>query len=91
MPTNPTRTIAERIRALPEPYQTNLISWFRCGLDWPIQAPCQNLVKLEDLIRAAPLAFVVQLSAVLRETETYFGTAILVTLRPLPQTVSVSV
>lgn len=91
MPPNPTGTIAERIRSLPEPYQTNLINWFRCGLDWPVRAPCQNLVKLEDLIRAAPLVFVVQLSAVLKEAETYFAAAMPVTLHPLQQTVSVSV
>jgi hypothetical protein len=66
-------TLAERINALPEPYRSNLIDWFRCGIEWPVHAPCDGLVNLVDLLRAAPLSFVVQLSQVLRETERYFG------------------
>jgi hypothetical protein len=66
-------TLADRIDALPEPYRSNLIDWFRCGIDWPVHAPCDGLVNLVDLLRAAPLSFIVQLSQVLRETERYFG------------------
>ena len=86
-------TLAERINALPEPYRSNLIEWFRCGIEWPVHAPCDGLVNLVDLLRAAPLSFVVQLSQVLRETERYFGVlstaepAQPVTNWPLAQTV----
>jgi hypothetical protein len=61
--------LADRISVLPEPYRTNLIEWFRCGLDWSIRAPCDGLVNLEDLLRTAPLGHLIQLKQVLRETE----------------------
>lgn len=91
MSINQPHTLAERIRALPEPYQTNLVEWFICGLDWPIHAPCDGLVDLNDLLRAAPLIFLVQLSAVLKEVELHFGTLLPVTLQPLEQTICASV
>jgi hypothetical protein len=80
-------TLAERINALPEPYRTNLIEWFRCGLDWPIYAPCDGLVSLEDLLRTAPLGHLVQLKQVLGETELCFGRGSFVTNRPLARTI----
>lgn len=82
------RTLIERINALPEPYRTNLIEWFRCGPDWHIHAPCDGLVNLEDLLRTAPLGHLVQLGQVLSETEQYFGGVQFVTNRTLRQTVS---
>jgi len=81
------RTLAERINAIPEPYRTNLIEWFRCGLDWSIHAPCEGLIHLEDLLRTAPLGYLVQLKQVLSETEFYFGGFQLVTNSPVRQTV----
>lgn len=81
------RTLVERIDALPEPYRANLIDWFRCGLDWHIHAPCQGLVRLEDLLRTAPLGHLVQLKQLLSEAEFYFGRVHLVTNWPVAQTV----
>lgn len=81
------RTLAERIDAIPEPYRTNLIEWFRCGFDWSIHAPCEGLIHLEDLLRTAPLGYLVQLKQVLRETEFYFGGYQLVTNPRMRQTI----
>jgi hypothetical protein len=80
-------TLIERIDALPEPYRGNLIEWFRCGLDWSIHAPCEGLVRLEDLLRTAPLGHVVQLKQVLAETEHYFGGVQFVMNSPAMQTI----
>ena len=80
-------TLLDRINALPEPYRSNLIEWFRCGLDWSIHAPCEGLINLADLLRTAPLGHLVQLKQVLGETEFYFGSSQLVTNWPLAQTV----
>ena len=81
------RTLAERIEALPEPYRTNLIEWFRCGFDWSIHAPCEGLIRLEDLLRTAPLGYLVQLKQVLSEAEFYFGRIQLVMNPPVRQTI----
>ena len=81
------RPLVERIEALPEPYRTNLIEWFRCGLDWSIHAPCEGLVHLSDLVRTAPLGHLVQLKQVLSEAEQYFGGLKSVTNSPRRQTV----
>ncbi|MBI5566429.1 MAG: hypothetical protein HY870_16130 [Chloroflexi bacterium] len=81
------QTLIDRISALPEPYQTNLIEWFRCGLDWSIHAPCEGLVRLEDLLRTAPLGHLVQLKQVLAEAERYFGGVQLVMNSPVRQTI----
>ena len=80
-------TLIERIDTLPEPYRANLIDWFRCGLDWSIHAPCDGLVRLEDLLRSAPLGHLVQLKQVLAETEHYFGGVQFVTNPSFAQTV----
>jgi hypothetical protein len=80
-------TLAERISTLPEPYRSNLIEWFRCGLDWSIHAPCEGLINLDDLLRTAPLGHLVQLKQVLGETEFYFGGGQFVTNPTLAQTV----
>jgi hypothetical protein len=80
-------TLMDRIDALPEPYRTNLIEWFRCGLDWSIHAPCDGLVNLDDLVRTAPLGHLVQLKQVLAEAELYFGGVQFVTNPSLAQTV----
>jgi hypothetical protein len=74
MPVSPgSYSLIDRITALPEPYQSNLIEWFRCGLDWPVHAPCDGLVNLVDLVRAAPLPYLAQLNQILREVELHFG------------------
>ena len=74
MPVTPgSHILIDRIIALPEPYRSNLIEWFRCGLDWPVHAPCDGLVNLVDLVRAAPLPYLAQLSQVLQEVEQHFG------------------
>ena len=81
------QTLLDRINDLPEPYRANLIDWFRCGFDWSIHAPCDGLVRLEDLLRTAPLSYLVQLKQVLAETERYFGSVRLVMNSPVMQTI----
>ena len=79
-------TLLDRMNALPEPYRSNLIEWFRCGLDWSIHAPCEGLINLADLLRTAPLGHLVQLKQVLGEAEHCFGGLTSVTNPRLRQT-----